>query len=312
MRTKPVIAVYISSLVIVTSAAAQDLNVFSNGTPANAERVNENFRALTKRPTVTVSPIYDYDQFPNSAVVSVTGEADVGLYSIRLFTDYGDGRWNSDNNDDEVWFIGDETQATAYFRLPIGLNDVARTAYLAMDMMGRRSEPVKVDVPGRQSFITSGDYLLDEPLVIPEFSCNGVQLFSGITLSELQVWPAEGWLTQSGSNISVFPETADAPVASPAPGGWPLVGISVTTLGQFATTNDSLIAAVTNMISGWSSGSNGEVFRGHTGQIVFSSDNQSMELTEYYRDCHYYDWTSELWVKESQGPFTFTATKVVP
>jgi hypothetical protein len=167
------LASLLTALLIPSLAFAQVLHTFNNGEVADAEKVNENFEALSNRIqsidgsggrpviSITTDPVITQANHPFAASIT----SDTPLYRVGVTQVYKDGQ-------SEFLSRTLATTPTSYViddRLErLGLGQTYDLAVHAQNIDGKAT--VETVTVGSTLAIPVGQYIVDPPLVIPDSS----------------------------------------------------------------------------------------------------------------------------------------------
>lgn len=158
---------------LASAALAQDMHVFSNGTVADAEKINDNFAAIDQEgPTITYAErVVGADGLNGNVTVTISDPS--GLFGYGAGSCYpcnSPRKWTADT--EELLFDG-ETSVQLVTEVFTPLNGDRSLVYFATDLRGNKSVK-KVDYQGPTSVIKGGVYKAREPIEAwQQYACAG-------------------------------------------------------------------------------------------------------------------------------------------
>jgi hypothetical protein len=155
---------------LVSVAMAQDMHVFSNGTVADADKINDNFAAIDQEgPTITYSePVMEADGLSGNVTVTISDPS--GLFGYGAGNCYPCSSTSSWRESDQQLLFNGETSVQFGIDVYTYLNGVSSLVYYATDLRGNKSVK-KVDYQGLTTFAKAGLYEASSPLVLDDL-CN--------------------------------------------------------------------------------------------------------------------------------------------
>ena len=148
---------------LASVAMAQDMHVFSNGTVADAEKINDNFAAIDQEgPTITFSePVMEADGLSGNVTVTISDPS--GLFGYGAGSCYPCSSTSSWSAGDQQLLFNGETSVQFGIDVFTALNEVSSLVYYATDLRGNKSVK-KTDYQGPTSAIKGGLYKAREPI----------------------------------------------------------------------------------------------------------------------------------------------------